>query len=106
MRLEHYSVDKLKREIIDIVNKHITIAGYNLFFFGSRVTDKGDERSDIDIGIYGKEKIPFGQMARIKEELNELNIFYKIDFVDFSQVSDDFKKVALDKIEYIIRSAK
>jgi predicted nucleotidyltransferase len=101
MKLEHYPIEKLKSEILMIVGKYLDLNEYKLFFFGSRVNDNGNERSDIDVGIYGPCEVPYEIMFKIKEELNELPILYKIDFVDFSKVSDDFKKIALSKIEII-----
>jgi predicted nucleotidyltransferase len=101
MKLEHYPIEKLKSEILMIVGKYLDLNEYKLFFFGSRVNDNGNERSDIDVGIHGPCEVPYEIMFKIKEELDELPILYKIDFVDFSKVSDDFKKIALSKIEII-----
>ncbi|MEK7189472.1 MAG: nucleotidyltransferase domain-containing protein [Patescibacteria group bacterium] len=52
-RLEYYPVEKLKKELKDIAAKYLDLKKYHLFFFGSRVTGKGSERSDIDVGIEG-----------------------------------------------------
>lgn len=99
MRLEHYSVEKLKKEIKEIVGKYLDLNKYQIFFFGSRVIGKGNERSDIDVGIEGKEEIDIGVVEDIKEQLANLSILYKIDFVDFKSLSDDFYGVAKEKIE-------
>lgn len=74
---------------------------YKVFFFGSRVTGKGDERSDIDIGIEENIKIPLNVITQIKEEIGNLPILYKIDIVDFKNTSPEFKEVALQDIEVI-----
>lgn len=57
MRLEFYSIQKLKKEITKIVGQYLNLSEYKVFFFGSRVSDKGDEHSDIDIGIEGPNEI-------------------------------------------------
>lgn len=101
MRLEHYSLKKLKKELLGIFGKHLDLKFYRIFFFGSRVIGKGDERSDIDIGIEGPKKIPFETMARIKDDVENLPIIYKIEIVDFKKVSPEFRKVAFKKIEDI-----
>jgi predicted nucleotidyltransferase len=101
MRLEHYSQKKLKKEILKIFGKHLNLDLYKIFFFGSRILDKGSERSDIDIGIDGPEEIPAKIMARLKEEIENLPILYKIEIVDFKKVSPEFREVALKKIEII-----
>jgi len=100
MRLEYYSADKLKKEILEILGKYLDLSKYKVFFFGSRVRGNSDERADIDIGIEGPE-IPAYTKLEIEEELENLPILYKIDFVDFNNVSDKFKKVAKEHIEYL-----
>lgn len=102
MRLEHYKVDGLKKEIIAIVSKYLDLKEHKLFFFGSRVSGNGNEHSDIDIGIEGKEQIPYDAMSNIKEKIENLATLYKIEIVDFKTVSDDFREVALKNIELIL----
>lgn len=43
MRLEHYSSDKFRREVIDIVGRYLDLSQNKIFFFGSRVAGKGNE---------------------------------------------------------------
>ncbi len=101
MRLEFYSSEKLKQEVGSIVGKYLDLNQNKIFFFGSRVTGKGDERSDIDIGIEGTKKISWQVMAKIKEDIENLPILYKIDVVDFKKVSPDFYDLAKQKIEIL-----
>mgnify|MGYP001588840581 FL=1 len=68
---------------------------YKLFFFGSRVQGRGDDRSDIDVGIEGPERIPGHVMEKIREAIENLPVLYKIDIVDFKDVSEDFRREAL-----------
>lgn len=100
MHIEHYSIIQLKKEIIDIIGKYIDISEYRIFFFGSRVSGKGNEYSDIDIGIEGPEEIPYEVMAKIKEDVENLPILYKIEIVDFKKVSSDFQQVSTHR-EYL-----
>jgi|SRR3989339_605683 len=101
MRLEEYSVEKLKKEILAITGKYFDAKNCQIFFFGSRVSGKGNERSDIDIGIECKHAIPLDVMAKIKEEIENLPILYKVEIVDFKAVTPEFRAVALKKIEII-----
>lgn len=101
MRLKNYPLEKLKEEIKGIVGRYLDLKLYRLFFFGSRLKDKGDERSDIDIGLEGPEETPLKIISKIKEEIEALPILYKIEIVDFKRVSSDFRQVALQKIEEI-----
>lgn len=101
MRLEYYSSEKLKREITVIIGKYLDISRYKIFFFGSRVFGRGNERSDIDIGIEGPEEIPYEIISEIKEDIDDLSVLYKIEIVDFKKVSSDFRKVASAHQEYL-----
>jgi predicted nucleotidyltransferase len=100
MKLEHYSEEKLKEDILKILSKHLDLSKYKVFFFGSRVKGNSDERSDIDLTVEGP-KIPSHIKLEIQEELENLPTLYKIDFVDFNEVDDDFKKVAKQFVEYL-----
>ena len=101
MRIEFYSVEKLKKQVLDIIGKYLNLNEYKVFFFGSRVEGKGNERSDIDIGIEGYSPVPDRAWIEIKEEIENLPTLYKIEIVDFRRVAPIFKKVASQYIEPI-----
>ncbi len=101
MRLERASLEQFKRQLLDILHRHIELKEYKVFFFGSRVTGRGDERSDIDIGVLGAEPIPSDVWHQIQGDLENLPFLYKVDIIDFAQVQNDFKKVAAEKVEWI-----
>jgi len=101
MRLENCSPEQLKREIKEAIGRHLDLRKYKLFVFGSRVSGKGDEHSDIDVGIEGQDEISFENMSKIKEELENFPTLYKIEVTDFSKTSQEFKDVALQHIEEI-----
>lgn len=101
MRIEHGSIEKIKKQILDAVGKHLDLCEYRVFFFGSRVLGKGNEGSDVDIGIKGPQSIPLDIFSKIEEEIEEIRILYSIEIVDFSRVSEKFKKVAMQKVEYL-----
>ena len=91
----------LERKLVEIVGKYLDLTKYKVFFFGSRVTGKGSEHSDIDIGIEGPEPVSWQVMSEIENEIDNLDLLYSVDFVDFSAVSDSFKEVAMQGVEYI-----
>jgi len=101
MRLEYYSFDKLEKEIIEIIGRYLDLREYKVFFFGSRVEGRGNERSDIDIGIEGKNPVSVVDLERIREEIDNLPTLYSFDVVDFNRVSDKFKMVVENKKEFI-----
>ena len=97
------SDDRLRVEawIRDGLSRHIILSEYRLFFFGSRVTDANPSRSDIDVGIekIGGGTLPPGVLAEMSEYVRELPTLYKIDFIDFGTVAEEFRDVALQEIE-------
>lgn len=101
MRLEHYPQKKLGKEILEIVGKYLDLKEYKVFFFGSRVSGKGGERSDIDVGIEGLKKFDEDIIYKIKEDVENLGILYKIDVVNFTDADKKFLEVASRFKEYI-----
>lgn len=99
MRLEHYSQQKLRDEIIAIVGRYLDLHQFNVFFFGSRVDGTSTERSDIDVGIEGRNPVPRHIMQRIRDDIGDLPTMYTIEVVDFRRVSDEFRGIALQRIE-------
>jgi len=101
MKLAHYSEKKLKKEILEIVDKYLDLKKYKVFFFGSRVKGDNFPRADIDIGIEGPRAISGDIKLEIEEQIGELPILYKFDIVDFKTASNKFKKEALKHTEYV-----
>lgn len=101
MKLGHISQARLKRLIKEVFARHLPKEEYRLFFFGSRVKGSSFPRSDIDLGFEGEGAIPAAIKLEIEEELQNLPTLYKIDLVDFKDVSESFKKTALKKVEPI-----
>jgi predicted nucleotidyltransferase len=101
MKLEHADLDNLKRRILEIIGRYVDLRSHKVFFFGSRVSGKSDEHSDIDVGIEGKEPLDFSVMAAIRYDIEGLPVLYKIDVVDFTSSNANFQAVAKQHIEYI-----
>jgi len=106
MRLEHYPLEKLKKEILEIIGRYADLATHRVFFFGSRVEGTSDERSDIDIGIEGPAPLSQETYMRITDAIKNIATLYKIDVVDFKNVEDDFRAVALRHTEPILSGAQ
>lgn len=101
MKLEHYPPEKLKKLVLSVLDRHLNLSLYKIFFFGSRVRGDCFDGSDIDIGIEGPQKLPVSVKLDIDEALDKLPVLYKIELVDFKNISRRFKKEALKSIEYI-----
>ena len=100
--MEHESVDILKSEIARIAGKHLDTGKYRVFFFGSRVRGNSTPRSDIDIGIEGREELPLRVKGEIEEEIEALPVLYEMDVVDFTAASEKFRNFARRWTEPII----
>lgn len=92
-------LNKEEKDIRDVVFKFIDSNEYKIFVFGSRATGKARKFSDYDIGVEGKKPIAWETMALAKEAFEESDFPFKVDLVDFSFVSDKFRKTALLKIK-------
>ena len=93
------SMNRTEKKLKEIIFRFLDSKKYQIFVFGSRATEKAKKYSDYDIGIFGKNSVSWKVLAEIEEALEESDLPYKVDIVDFSLVSSDFKKVALSKIK-------
>lgn len=94
-----YVFTKTEQQIKNIILKYLSLEKYQVFLFGSRVNGKAAKYSDYDIGILGKNALPSKTKMLIEESLEESNIPCKVDIVDFSLVSSNFRNTALSKIK-------
>ncbi len=101
MKIEFYPEKKLKKEILNIIDRYLDSTKYKVFFFGSRVKGDNFPRADIDVGVLGPKPISAIVKIQIEEELEKLPTLYKFDFIDFRNVSKNFKSEALKYVEHI-----
>lgn len=87
--------------IQQVIAKYLDIQDYSVFLFGSRAVGRHARFSDVDIGIEGTQRIPGFVIQRIKGDLEESDIPYRVDIVDFSTMSDSFKQVALKHAQIV-----
>lgn len=81
-------------EIIKIIRKYIA-KEYKVFIFGSWAKGNAQSASDIDVGILGKEKVPWSLMARILDKTEDVRTLRSIDIIDLNAVDDSFKNNVL-----------
>jgi predicted nucleotidyltransferase len=101
MRLEHGSLEDLRRRLLGIIRSSPELQDARVFFFGSRVTGGGNERSDVDVGILAKGPIPARVWLALQEALEDLPTLYSVDLVDFHRVPAAFREIALRTAEEI-----
>lgn len=86
-------------DITAIFRQFLTPGEYDVFLFGSRVTGEASRFSDYDIGIRGKKPLPPAVKAQIEEALEESNIPYSVELVDFFFLPQRFKDIALSRTQ-------
>ena len=83
-------------QIKTIIRKHLPDPAYKIFVFGSRAEgDKHRKFSDVDVGILGPTQLEFMTKFNIEEDLENSDIPYLVDVIDFSKVNSKFKEIAL-----------
>ncbi len=66
-----------------------------VFLFGSRARGDSAVASDVDIGVVPGKGFPKEKLTLLREFIENLNVPYKVEIVDFSEVSEQFKREAL-----------
>ena len=88
-----------EKEIKNILQNFIDFKKSKVFIFGSRAKGASRKFSDYDIGIIGRKSLDFKKISLIKDKFEESDLPYRVDVVDFSTVSKNFKNIALSKIK-------
>ncbi|MCG2713033.1 MAG: nucleotidyltransferase domain-containing protein [Candidatus Omnitrophica bacterium] len=93
---ENEYITRLKKAVVSYFKED----NVKIILFGSRARGQEYRSSDVDIGIipFGDTEIENVKITYLKEEIENLNIPYKAEIVNFSEVSADFKKEALKEV--------
>jgi predicted nucleotidyltransferase len=86
----------LKRYLIDYFRDE----NISLLLFGSRARVDHATNSDIDIGIIPHQPLDPKKLTLLREWIENQNIPQKVELVDFSLVSEQFKEQALEDAEW------
>ena len=78
-----------------ILKKHVPNA--TVWVFGSRVKQTANDSSDLDLVIVSQSKIPLQVMNLLKFDFEESDLPFKVDVLDWQNISDDFKKVIKER---------
>jgi len=89
--MENKYLEEVKKIVLDFLKDE----NVKIFLFGSRARDDFSPSSDVDIGIIPKDKFNKIKLTLLKEYLENSNVPYKVEIVDFSNLSDSFKEEAL-----------
>lgn len=82
---------KLVREIL---SKHLSSNTDRAYAFGSRTSGAHRAHSDLDIAIKSDRSLPRATIAKIAMDLEESNLPYSVDVVDWTHVDKEFARIA------------
>ncbi len=66
-----------------------------IILFGSRARGDNNVTSDVDIGFIPHGKVDKKKIILLREMIEQLNFPYKVELVNLSESSEDFKKEAV-----------
>jgi predicted nucleotidyltransferase len=88
-------MNKYLEEIKDCVMTALAEEDVAIALFGSMASGESHAGSDVDIALVPRSKWDRSKLTLLRERLEEMNTPYQVELVDFSEVSDDFRRVAL-----------
>lgn len=92
---------KHRQQLLGIIRQYLSDPEFRVFVFGSRVKGNSQKFSDVDVGIEGSRPVEQKIMYKIKDELEESDLPYFVDVVDFAVADPSFTKKAGEKREYL-----
>ncbi|MGA9405712.1 MAG: nucleotidyltransferase domain-containing protein [Bacteroidota bacterium] len=89
---ENAYIEKIKEVVLaGLSDEDVSIA-----LFGSMANKKMNRASDVDVAIVPRDGWERRKLVLLREKLENLNIPYSVELVDFSLVSGKFREAALE----------
>jgi uncharacterized protein len=88
-------MNKYIEQLKQIILEELAGEDIRVFLFGSRARGTHRSGSDVDIGLIPAKTMDSVGIAVLRARIEESNIPYKVDIVNFHDVSDDFRNSAL-----------
>ena len=79
-------------QIIQAIFKEM-LPGVPIWVFGSRVNGTKKPYSDLDLVIVGAEKIDQKLYYKIQDKLEESELSFRVDVLDWHRISAEFKNI-------------
>lgn len=98
MAVQKTSIEIKSEEIIKSILCKYVSDSTKVFLFGSRATDIYSHSSDYDIGILNS-VLSDRDILKIKEEIAETIVPFKVDIVNFDMADEAFRKKAMERTE-------
>ncbi len=93
--------EQIKLLLKKALEDNLSGVDHRAFIFGSQANRQELILADIDLGIMTNAGIPLNNLARIHNAIEEMPMLYKVDLVDFNDVDDKFRSVALQNMEWL-----
>jgi len=82
------------------------VPGCEIRAFGSRVTGAPKNYSDLDLAIVGRQPLNPDVMRGLKEALEESDLPFRVDVLDWNAIAESFQKVIERRFEILGTSTK
>jgi predicted nucleotidyltransferase len=93
----------LKPEQLRIVQEILAdhVPEFEVLAFGSRVTGREKEHSDLDLAVLTTTPLPLRRLLRLQEAFDESDLPIKVDVVDWAAADENFRAVIRQACETI-----
>ena len=82
------ALEEVRRIVLDVVSdKNVRV-----YLFGSWARGEATRLSDIDVAIDPHATLPRGTLAQLRERLEESHVPYRVDVVDLTRTSPEFRQ--------------
>ena len=81
--------------IKEVVLASLSDEAVSIALFGSMADKKAQRASDVDVAIVPRDGWDRRKLVLLRERLENLNTPYRVELVDFSSVSENFREIAL-----------
>lgn len=83
-----------------ILQKHLP--GVEVRVFGSRVTGKAKQFSDLDLVIISDKSVSIKKINELKYEFSNSDLPIMIDLVDWNTISEEFREKIIESWELVV----
>lgn len=90
-------------EVRRVLRAHVP--EYSVGAFGSRVTGRARQFSDLDLVILTESPLPLTVKADLTAGFEEADLAFKVDVVDWSVISPEFKSI-IEKDKVVIQKGR
>lgn len=82
--------------ILSTLKRFLSPKNTQAYLFGSRLTGRSRPESDLDLMIRQDQELPLHQLALLKEAFEESLLPFKVDVLDYHQISEKLRRRILD----------